>query len=418
MARSTSWRHVFILFLAGVAVALQIGKVPGAIPLLKDEFALTLVAAGWVVSIFSLIAALSGALFGVFGARVGPARLAIYGMALAAVASAAGAFASTPALLLATRVVEGLGFIATVVSIPLLLTAVTARRDRDVAMGLWGAFMPLGTGGMLLLSAPLLDLIGWRGLWLFTAAVIAVVAVFVHAAAKRASVRMGEAERPHIREILQVATRPRPLLLAIVFGLYAGQYLVMLGFLPLILVEQHGLSGPAAAAWVAAIVLSNALGNVASGIALRHGVPARTSMVLACLVMGLTACVVYLDVATVYSLAAAFAFSAFGGLIPGSLFALAPAQITRVEHLPSVSGLMVQGSSIGQFLMPPAIAALVAYLGNWAVAGPAGLVAMSIAAFLAVRLTRRRDRASDQTGPETAPAPGSAHRNGRSARRG
>jgi len=371
-------------------VALQIGKIPGAIPLLKGEFSLGLVAAGWVVSIFSLVAASSGALFGVFGARVGPARLALYGMALTAAASAAGAFAGTPTVLLATRVVEGLGFIATVVSIPLLLAAVTTTRDRDVAMGMWGAFMPLGTGGMLLLSAPLLEVIGGRGLWLITAAAIAVVAVFVRVAAKGATARMGDTEPPHIREILQVAARPRPLLLAIIFGLYAGQYLVMLGFLPLILVEQHGFSGPAAAGWVAAVVLSNALGNAASGIALRHGVPARTSMVLACLVMGLATCVIYLDLATVYVLAAAFAFSAIGGLIPGSLFALAPAQISRVEHLPSVSGLMVQGSSIGQFLMPPAVAALVAYFDNWAVAGPAGLLAMAVAAVLAVRLTRRR----------------------------
>jgi MFS family permease len=390
MAQSTSWRHVFFLFLAGVAVALQIGKVPGAIPLLKDEFALTLVAAGWVVSIFSLIAAVSAVLFGALAARVGPARFALCGMALAAVASTAGAFADGPALLLASRIFEGLGFIVTVVSIPLLLTAVTAARDRDMAMSLWGAYMPLGTGAMLLLSAPLLGVVGWRGLWLVTAAVIAVLAAFVHVAAKRASARMADAERPHIREIFRVSTRARPLLLAIVFGLYAGQYLVLVGFLPLILVEQHGLSGSAAAVWVAATILSNALGSGAAGVALRHGVPARASMVFACVVMGLSACVVYLDVATVYSLAAAFAFSIVGGLIPGSLFALAPEQVSRVEHLPSVNGLMLQGSSIGQLLMPPAIAALVAYLGDWAVAGPAGLATMAIAAVLTILLTRKR----------------------------
>ena len=417
MAQSTSWRHVFILFLAGIAVALQIGKVPGAVPLLKEEFALTLVAAGWVVSIFSLIAAVSAALFGALAARIGPGRLALYGMALASIASAAGAFADGPTQLLAARIFEGLGFIVTVVSIPLLLTAVTARRDRDLAMGLWGAYMPLGAGAMLLASAPLLGVIGWRGLWLVTGAAIAVLAVFVHVAAKRASARMVAVERPHIREIVQVAARRRPLLLAIIFGLYAGQHLVLIGFLPLILVEQHGLSEPAAAAWVAATILSNALGNASAGIALRHGVPARALMVLACAVMGLSACIVYLDVATVYSLAAAFAFSVVGGLIPGSLFALAPEQVSRVEHLPSVTGLMLQGSSIGQLLMPPAIAALVAYLGDWAVAGPAALAAMAIAALLTILLTRQGPLPKARAGLETAPAPESARRNGRSPRR-
>lgn len=402
MSRSTSWRHVFILVLAGVAVALLIGKVPGAIPLLKEELSLNLVAAGWVVSIFSLIAAVAGAPFGAFAVGIGPGRLSVFGMALAALASTAGAFTDGAAQLLATRVLEGLGFVVTVVSVPLLLTAVTSNRDRNLAMGLWGTFMPLGAGGMLLLSAPLLGAIGWRGLWLVTAAVIAVAALLVHVAAKGAMARMAAAERLNIRVIVQVAARPRPVLLALIFGLYAGQYLVLIGFLPLILVEQHGLSAPMAAAWVAAAILSNALGNTVAGIALRHGVPARPLMVLACAVMAVSACVVYLDVPAAWSLAAAFAFSMIGGLIPGSLFALAPEQVEKVEHLPSVNGLMLQGSSIGQLLMPPAIAALVAYVGNWAVAGPAGLVVMTVAAALAIMLTRSvpaRPAAAQETAP-------------------
>ena len=416
MSESTSWRHVVILFLAGVAVALQVGKVPGAIPLLKDELALGLVAAGWVVSIFSLMAAVGAVLFGALAARIGQARLALCGMALTAVASTAGAFTQGPAQLLVTRIFEGLGFNVTVVSIPLLLTAVTTKRDRDVAMGLWGAYLPLGAGAMLLVSAPLLGAIGWRGLWLITAAVIAVMAIFLHGAARGATARIGARERPHSGEILRVAARPGPVLLATIFGLYAGQHLVLIGFLPLILVEQHGLSGPVAAVWVAGTVLSNVLGNAAAGVALRHGVPARASMVLACIVMGLSACVVYLDVATSYSLAAAFAFSIVGGLIPGSLFALAPEHVARVEHLSSVNGLMLQGSAIGQLLTPPAIAALVAYFGSWAVAGPAGLVVMSLAMILAIVLTRPHP-ASLPAARGTAAAPGSARRNGRSARR-
>lgn len=416
MARSTSWRHVIILFLAGVTVALQVGKVAGAIPLIKQELALGLVAAGWVVSIFSLIAAVGGALFGALAARIGHARLALFGMALTAAASAAGAFADGPAQLLATRIFEGLGFIVTVVSIPLLLTAVTTKRDRDIAMGLWGAYMPLGAGAMLLASAPLLGAVGWRGLWLLTAAVIAAAALIVHVAARSATARMGAVERPRLGEIRRAAGRPGPLLLAVIFGLYAGQHLVLIGFLPLVLVEQHGLSGPAAAAWVAATVLSNVLGNAAAGIALRHGVPARASMLVACIVMGLSACIVYLDVATVYSLAAAFAFSIVGGLIPGSLFALAPEHVARVEHLSSVNGLMLQGSAIGQLLTPPAVAALVAYSGSWAVAGPAGLMVMSLAAALAVALTRPL-AAAPPAAREMAAAPESGRRNGRSARR-
>lgn len=53
---------------------------------------------------------------------------------------------------------------------------------------------------------------------------------------------------------------------AAIFALYAGQYLAVVGFLPLILVEVDG-----AAALSALVVLANVLGNAGAGFALRAG---------------------------------------------------------------------------------------------------------------------------------------------------
>lgn len=407
MSQSTSWRHVVILFFAGVAVSLQIGKVPGAVPVLKDEFALSLVAAGWIVSIFSLIAAFSGAGFGALSARFGQGRLVIAGMVFTALASLAGAFVHGQTLLLITRTAEGLGFIFTVVSVPLLIAAVTTPRDRNVAMGLWGAYMPLGTGMMMLIGAPLLEQIGWRGLWIMAGVLIGAAALAVLSAAREATRRMGDAPKPRLGEVFSVARRPGPLLLGAIFALYAGSHLVLIGFLPLILVVENNLSGPVAAAWVAGTVISNCIGNFAAGFALRHGVAPRTTLVLSALAMGLSVVFVYMDFSAAVRITAAFVFSVLGGLIPGTMFAIAPDHSPRIQQLSAVNGLMLQGSALGQLLMPPAFAALVAWYGSWSVAGPAGLAVMLVAAGLAIVLTALPRAA------EAAPAPAQARRNGR-----
>lgn len=392
MSQSTSWRHVLILLLAGVAVSLQIGKVPGALPILIPELSLGLVAAGWIVAIFSLIAAAGGVAFGALGARIGHARLALGGMLLTAAASVAGMFALGTAELVASRAFEGLGFIVTVISIPPLIAAVTAARERDFVMGLWGTYMPLGTGLMLLAGAPLLNLIGWRGLWLLTAIVIVAVALLFHGTAREATRRIAAPQRPKLGEILRVARRPGPLLLGTIFGLYAGQQLTVYGFMPLILVEQNGLSRPLAAVLVAAMVLSNVLGNTAAGFAMRHGVSVRVLQLVGGLSMGAAALVIYPDLGLAWRLAGAFVFTMVGGLVPASLFALSNDHAPRIEQLSSVHGVILQGSAIGQLLMPPAVAALVSWHGSWAIAGIAGLAVMAVAAVGSVIVTRARAR--------------------------
>lgn len=161
----TPWTDVAVFAGAGVAVALHVGQAPGAIPLLRADLGLGLTAAGWVMSIFNLVAAGAGVAIGLVADRYGQARVALAGMLLVALASAVGAAAPNAFVLLASRAVEGVGFILTAVSVPSLITQAAAPADRRVALGLWGANVPHGIGAMLLLGGA-----GWRGVWLLAAA--------------------------------------------------------------------------------------------------------------------------------------------------------------------------------------------------------------------------------------------------------
>ena len=99
---------------AGVVAALNFGKLPPALPALQAEFGLSLVQVSWMVSLFMIASALLGIAGGSIADRFDPRRVMVCGLLLMASSSAAGAMASTPAVLFASRAFESLGFLLTV----------------------------------------------------------------------------------------------------------------------------------------------------------------------------------------------------------------------------------------------------------------------------------------------------------------
>ena len=117
------------------------------------------------------------------------------------------------------------------------------------ALGWWGAYMPLGTATALLCGAPLLELIGWRPVWLFLALLTFLAAIGLATqvsydpthARGTGSVVGTKALKPWTRVRLTLVA-PGPWLVALAFFLYSGQWLAVVGFLPTIYSEA-GYSG-------------------------------------------------------------------------------------------------------------------------------------------------------------------------------
>ncbi len=385
----TSWLSVFVLICAGSAVALQVGKVPAALPALQLDLGLSLVQSGWVLAIFGLIAAGFGAFLGTIADRYGQLTIAIFGMILAAIAGICGGFAPNGPILLATRAFEGLGFILTSVSIPPLITLAASGRDRSVSLALWGTYMPIGSGLMLIASGPLLYFFDWRILWWVSASIILLVTIPVYRIGSSLTRALPvETARPKIREILVFARRPGPLLLSAIFMFYSGQFLIVMGFLPIILIELNGFSALFAALASAVVVLVNGLGNVISSWLHSRGLNPVALIIVGCIAMAIGGAITFLDdVSAVVRILAAAIFSCFGGLIPSSLFTEVPNHVPRQSFLASINGMLVQGSAIGQLAGTPLAAFFVAWYGSWQAAIPIMVAAAGIAACCGLMLS-------------------------------
>lgn len=375
----------WIVILAGVAAALHIGKMPPAIPFLRDALGVSLMQAGFLLSLVQLAGMVLGLAVGAVADGIGLKRSMVAGLLLLSLAGALGALARDPAGLLLLRAFEGFGILLTVMPAPGLIRRLTPPVKLQVALGLWGAYMPFGTALALAVGPALMGLAGWPVWWLCIAAVSLAMAAWVHLAVESdVRHRTGAASSPgttHRRPDagLSLIARarwtlsvPGPWLAALCFALYSGQWLAVIGFLPSI-AAQGGQSG-AGVAWLLALVaLVNMVGNIASGRLLQSGVAARSLLFAGFGAMAAGAVLAFADVAWSQSPGLVLGvrylglllFSMVGGMIPGTLFSVA-VQVAPSESCVSTTvGWMQQLSALGQFLGAPVVAWVAATTGVW-----------------------------------------------------
>ena len=364
---STDWKLAILLIAAGITAATQIGKVPPALPEIRAELGVSLRAAGWFVSLVSLITASAGVLIALAADRIGHRRLVIFGLFLGSAASAGGALAHSTTLLFALRVLEGVGFISVAISAPSLILRVTAPADTRQMMGYWGAYLPAGAGAMALASAGMLPWLSWHAVWWLSAALLLVAALSV--AMSRAGSGDNAIPIPPGRSLRRDAgttlKSPGPLAIGICFALYSSSWFALIGFLPTLQVETLGFSIPLAAGVGAGVIAINICGSVAAGLLLQRGVPRFAILSGTALIMAATAALVFLDwLPPAARLAMAFVFSATASAIPGALFAAIAVHAPRPDLVGATNGVLMQCSNFGVLVGPPAVAALVS-AGDW-----------------------------------------------------
>lgn len=366
--------------------AFQIGKVPPLLPELRDDLGFGLVGAGWVLSVFNLLGMLCGAAIGVFAARAGERRAMLFGLWTVASGTLIGAGAESLSGLIAARALEGFGFLLVSVPAPALIVRAAPGPSVRVAFGLWGAYHPAGAAMMMVATPLLAGLLGWRGLWLVNAGLVAAYALVF----ARLTQGLNSRAPARFADMWATMRSPGPLLLAGVFMVYAAQWIVMIGFLPTLLREASIAAGTAARL-TALMIAVNALGNLAAGFSLRHGVPRVALVSLAAMTMAAASFVVFAGEAVTWRYLAAVAFSLVGGLLPASILAGAAIHAPEPRLIAATNGLIVQGSSLGQFVTPPIAAALALAVGGWQ-ATPFLFAGLGLAAVIGALLLHRRER--------------------------
>lgn len=374
-----------VVILGGVSAALHVGKLSPALPVLHEALGVTLLQAGFLLSLVQLAGMTLGLVVGLAVDGLGLRRSMVAGLLVLFAASLLGGWAQDAGTLLLLRAVEGFGFLLVSMPAPSLIRHLVAPHRMSTMLGLWGGYMPLGTAAALLCGPLVIALTGWQFWWWGLAALTLLMALWLwqvvpsdqvratgHAQqlAKAGPTAQAEAWPQRLRQTLGA---PGPWLVALSFAVYSGQWLAVIGFLPTIY-AQAGFAGSVTAVLTALVAAVNMVGNIASGRLLTRGVRAQTLLYIGFGAMGLGALLAFVTfplapgaagLPPAIRLMAVLLFSMVGGMIPGTLFSLAVRLAPSERTVSTTVGWMQQWAAFGQFAGPPLVAWVASAVGGW-----------------------------------------------------
>ena len=222
---------------------------------------------------------------------------------------------------------------------------------------------------MMVISPWFLASVGWQGLWLFNAGLLAVFAVaFTLGTRDLSNLPNRQTEPPTMRlgEAFRVAGLVGPWLLVLALMAYTLQWYGLNAWMPTFFQDSLGYTLGGAATLSALVVFANGPGAVFGSWLLHLGYANWLLTVLGCSFMGVIGFLVFSDfVADSAKFWLALAFSFLGGLLPPAVISAVPNQSPSRSHIGAVNGFVMQGNNFGYMMGAPIFAFAIETTGTW-----------------------------------------------------
>ena len=172
------WLALALLSVVQFMVVLDIAIVNVALPSIKVDLGFSQENLQWVISAYALVFGGFLLLGGRAADLLGRRRLFLAGIVVFTLASLLAGLAWSEASLIAARSLQGLGAaIISPAALSILSTTFTEGRERNIALGVWGAVGGFGAAAGVLLGGVLTEALSWS--WIFFVNVPVGVAAFV-----------------------------------------------------------------------------------------------------------------------------------------------------------------------------------------------------------------------------------------------
>jgi EmrB/QacA subfamily drug resistance transporter len=160
------WLALALLSVVQFMLVLDIAIVNVALPSIQTDLNFSPENLQWVISAYALVFGGFLLLGGRAADLVGRRRLFVGGLAVFTLASLVAALAWNEPSLIGARALQGLGAaIIAPAALSILMTTFTEGRERNIALGVWGAVGGFGAAAGVLLGGIFTDLLSWE--WIF-----------------------------------------------------------------------------------------------------------------------------------------------------------------------------------------------------------------------------------------------------------
>ena len=162
VASSKRWWALALLSVVQFMLVLDIAIVNVALPSIKVDLGFSQENLQWVISAYALVFGgfllLGGRAADILGRR----RMFIYGLVVFTGASLLAALAWSEPSLIGARAIQGLGAaIIAPAALSILMTTFSEGKERNIALGVWGAVGGFGAAAGVLLGGVFTDLLSW-----------------------------------------------------------------------------------------------------------------------------------------------------------------------------------------------------------------------------------------------------------------
>lgn len=253
---------LFMMLMSMTAGAMCLNKVAPIVPVLTESMGLSGAGqAGLLMSVFVFSGIFLAIPSGVIIAKLGYYKTGIIALAAILAGSVVGALNLGYAVMLGSRIVEGVGLILLMTLGPAAVASSFDDKRRGSAMGLLMCFMAFGQIAMFNLAPRIAEAGAWENVWWFTAAYAVVFLVVWVVALRNLDASLAAAGAPSGTEA-DAAAAPAKLFSKDVFlnkgvwliGITLMVYLIaeqgVISFLPTYLAEVRGMDAAAASSIV------------------------------------------------------------------------------------------------------------------------------------------------------------------------
>ncbi len=178
MNTKKAWVVALATIFAGIALALVQNKVAPCMLVLQDALNIDMATVGWLSSVFSLVGIIIAIPAAVILNKIGPKWGGIIALVCAIGGSFLGLAVENTAVLMVSRVIEGMGVGLMSVIGPAVIAMWFPETKRGLPMSIWAVYQMCAQAIMFFLGGVLTTNFGWQGMWWFGAAACVVALIF------------------------------------------------------------------------------------------------------------------------------------------------------------------------------------------------------------------------------------------------
>src|SRR5438874_8189516 len=172
------WAVLAVLVVAQFMVVLDVAIVNVALPTIKNDLHFSQESLQWVITAYSILFGGALLLGGRMADLLGRRRMFMLGLSLFTVSSLLDGLAWSEGSLIGFRALQGLGAaLLAPAALSILMTTFREGRERNLALGIWGAVSGSGAAAGVLLGGLLVSALSWS--WIFYVNVPVGVAVLI-----------------------------------------------------------------------------------------------------------------------------------------------------------------------------------------------------------------------------------------------